>query len=229
MLTTSLSKTYTTPNEEKLEFLKAFAQKKILYNDLISVDSVIGWSEQLLPAMKRSAKDREMYFLLQLQLANAYTLRGDISLAIDQARIMYEEAKEMDYKFGLVVANQAIGDAYTIANQCDKALDSYQDALKELDLISPQHPYRTQLLLKTSNTLQRKGRLKEAWKALEEIKKHCWKSRIMQPVSLLSSKKLIMPFPTGTFRKLISKKLPTICKAWTPFIVCIRRSFIISI
>ena len=43
---------------------------------------------------------------------------------------MYEEAKETEYEFGIAVANQAIGDAYTIANQCDKALDSYQDALK---------------------------------------------------------------------------------------------------
>ena len=113
----------------KIEILKQFARKKILYNDSISVDSVISWSEQLLPVLKQHRYKKETYFLLQLQLANAYTLRGDISLAIDRARLMYEEAKETDYKFGLVVANQAIGDAYTIANQSEKALDSYQDAL----------------------------------------------------------------------------------------------------
>lgn len=162
---------YATTNQEKIETLKAFVRKKILYDELVTVDSVINWSEQLLPDMKQSGKDKEMYFLLQLQLANAYTLRGDISLAIDRARLMYEEGKEMNYNFGLVVANQAIGEAYTIANQCDKALESYQDALKELNTISPQHPYRTQLLLKTSNTLQRKGRLEEAQKILAEIKK----------------------------------------------------------
>lgn len=102
--------------------------------------------------------------MLQLQLANAYTLRGDISLAIDRARLMYEEAKETEYEFGIAVANQAIGDAYTIANQCDKALDSYQDALKELNHLSQQHPYRIQLLLKISNALQRKGQLEKAQK-----------------------------------------------------------------
>lgn len=58
---------------------------------------------------------------------------------------MYEEAKETGYDFGMVVANQAIGDAYTIASQYDKASEAYQNALKELSLISPQHPYRTQL------------------------------------------------------------------------------------
>src|SRR5699024_4110465 len=64
------------------------------------------------------------------------------------------------------------GDAYnTIANMGDKALESYQDALTELSNISDQHPYRTQLLLKMSNVLQRKGRLEEAEKILEELEK----------------------------------------------------------
>ena len=82
---------------------------------------------------------------------------------------MYEEAKETEYEFGIAVANQAIGDAYTIANQCDKALDSYQDALKELNHLSQQHPYRIQLLLKISNALQRKGQLEKAQKILHDI------------------------------------------------------------
>lgn len=171
MLLISFSKIYAITNQEKLEVLQSFVLKKILYDECLSVDSVISWSEELLPVIKQKGENKEMYFLLQLQLANAYTLRGDISLAIDRARLMYEGAKEMDYPFGLVVANQAIGEAYTIANQCDKALESYQDALNELSHISPEHPYRTQLLLKKSNTLQREGRLKEARTVLKEIKK----------------------------------------------------------
>lgn len=43
---------------------------------------------------------------------------------------MYKEAKETKYDFGIVVAGQAIGDAYAMANRYDKALESYQDALK---------------------------------------------------------------------------------------------------
>ena len=135
------------------------------------MDSVICWSENILPDLKADNRNKETYFLLQLQLANAYTLRGDISLAIDRARLMYEEAKETGYDFGMAVANQAIGDAYTIASQYDKASEAYQNALKELSLISPQHPYRTQLLLKASNTLQRKGRLEKARRVLNDIDK----------------------------------------------------------
>lgn len=157
--------------QEKQSILQSLVKRQVLYDDSISIDSVIAWSEQLL-STQQSNEDRTTYFLLQLQLANAYTLRGDISLATNRAQLMYEEAKATDYQFGMVVANQAIGDAYnTIANMGDKALESYQDALTELSNISDQHPYRAQLLLKMSNVLQRKGRLEEAEKILEELEK----------------------------------------------------------
>ena len=171
ILYTSVLSAHTIANQEKQTNQKSKVKSHVLYDDSISIDSVITWSEQLLPT-QQSNEDRTTYFLLQLQLANAYTLRGDISLATNRAQLMYEEAKATDYQFGMVVANQAIGDAYnTIANMGDKALESYQDALTELSNISGQHPYRAQLLLKMSNVLQRKGRLEEAEKILEELEK----------------------------------------------------------
>lgn len=171
ILYTSVLSAHTIANQEKHSILQSLVKRQVLYDDSISIDSVIAWSEQLLPT-QQSNEDRTTYFLLQLQLANAYTLRGDISLATNRAQLMYEEAKATDYQFGMVVANQAIGDAYnTIANMGDKALESYQDALTELSNISDQHPYRAQLLLKMSNVLQRKGRLEEAEKILEELEK----------------------------------------------------------
>ena len=171
ILYTSVLSAHTIANQEKQSILQSLVKRQVLYDDSISIDSVITWSEQLLPTLQ-SNEDRTTYFLLQLQLANAYTLRGDISLATNRAQLMYEEAKATDYQFGMVVANQVIGDAYnTIANMGDKALESYQDALTELSNISGQHPYRAQLLLKMSNVLQRKGRLEEAEKILEELEK----------------------------------------------------------
>ena len=168
ILYTSVLSAHTIANQEKQSILQSLVKRQVLYDDSISIDSVIAWSEQLLPT-QQSNEDRTTYFLLQLQLANAYTLRGDISLATNRAQLMYEEAKATDYQFGMVVA---IGDAYnTIANMGDKALESYQDALTELSNISDQHPYRAQLLLKMSNVLQRKGRLEEAEKILEELEK----------------------------------------------------------
>lgn len=171
MLFASVFAAFAATSQDKQKILESFVRKQILYDDSISLDSVILWSEALLPAMRTDKnKDEEMFFQLQLQLANAYTLRGDISLATNRAQLMYEEARNLDYPYGMAVANQAIGDAYnTIANLCDKASESYNDALNELLQISPQHPYRAQLLLKMSNVLQRKGRLEEAKKILEEL------------------------------------------------------------
>lgn len=164
-----LTSVINATNQSKQKLLESFVERQVLYDDANPIDSVILWSEQILPTMSL-AKNKEMYFLLQLQLANAYTLRGDVSLATDRAQLMYEEAKHTNYRFGMVVANQAIGDAYnTIANLSAKALESYNDALNELDHISSQHPYKTQLLLKISNVVQRKGRLEEAQKILEEL------------------------------------------------------------
>lgn len=162
---------YAITPQEKQQVLQSFVKKQILYDNSVPVDSVIAWSEQLLPSLK-TATDEETYFLLQLQLADAYTLRGDISLATNQAQAMYEEAQASSYPFGIVTANQAIGNAYnTIANLTDKALESYQDALHELNNISSRHPYKTQLLLKISNVLQRRGLLKEAQDILKELEK----------------------------------------------------------
>mgnify|MGYP003364001941 CR=1 FL=1 len=169
MLLASVYNAYAITIQAKQKLLESFVERQVLYDDTVSLDSVILWSEQLLPSM-RSKSDKEMYFLLQLQLANAYTLRGDVSLATDRAQLMYEEAKALNYSFGMVVANQAIGDAYnTIANLTSKALESYHDAFNELQHISVVHPYRPQLLLKISNILQRRGRLEEAQKVLKEL------------------------------------------------------------
>lgn len=212
-------------HSEQIRYAESFSSKKILYDEYVPIDSVICWSENILPVIKTNNRNDENYFLLQLQLANAYTLRGDISLAIDRARLMYEEAKETEYEFGIAVANQAIGDAYTIANQCDKALDSYQDALKELNHLSQQHPYRIQLLLKISNALQRKGQLEKAQKTLHDIEQTLQKQPDYATSFLPISKKPTMQSLTDIFQRLISRKPQHICTTWIPSTGYILKSF----
>ena len=141
---------------------------------------------------------------------------------------MYEEAKATDYQFGMVVANQAIGDAYnTIANMGDKALESYQDALTELSNISGQHPYKAQLLLKMSNVLQRKGRLEEAEKILEELEKILYQEPdYPTDFFFLHRKDEFLPFPMDTSHKTILMKQTSGSTKWTPFTNCTQRSSI---
>ena len=87
ILYTSVLSAHTIANQEKQSILQSLVKRQVLYDDSISIDSVIAWSEQLLPT-QQSNEDRTTYFLLQLQLANAYTLRGDISLATNRAQLM---------------------------------------------------------------------------------------------------------------------------------------------
>lgn len=224
ILYTSVLSAHTIANQEKQSILQSLVKRQVLYDDSISIDSVIAWSEQLLPTLQ-SNEDRTTYFLLQLQLANAYTLRGDISLATNRAQLMYEEAKATDYQFGMVVANQAIGDAYnTIANMGDKALESYQDALTELSNISGQHPYRAQLLLKMSNVLQRKGRLEEAEKSWKNWRKYYIRSLTTRQTSFSASKRRILPFPMDTSHKTILMKQTSGSTKWIPSTNCTQRS-----
>lgn len=224
ILYTSVLSAHTIANQEKQSILQSLVKRQVLYDDSISIDSVIAWSEQLLPILQ-SNEDRTTYFLLQLQLANAYTLRGDISLATNRAQLMYEEAKATDYQFGMVVANQAIGDAYnTIANMGDKALESYQDALTELSNISDQHPYRAQLLLKMSNVLQRKGRLEEAEKILEELEKILYQEPDYPTDFFFCIEKTNFAISHGHLSQDYLDEANIWLHKWTPFTNCTQRS-----
>ena len=111
VLLASVFPAYAITNSEKQRILQSFVRRQVLYDDSVSVDSVIVWSEQLLPTLK-SGKDKEIYFLLQLQLANAYTLRGDVSLATDRAQLMYEEAQTTKYNFGMAAVSYTHLDVY---------------------------------------------------------------------------------------------------------------------
>lgn len=160
---------HTMNDQDKHDILLSLARRKVLYDDNTPLDSVIAWSEQLSPPRPED-KDRTIYFLLQVQLVNAYTLRGDIDLAIDRAQLMYDRAKATRTPLNIAMANQAIGDAYyAIINMADKTLESYQDAINELSGTPARHPYRTRILLKMSSVLQQEGRLKEAEKVLDRL------------------------------------------------------------
>lgn len=145
-------------DQERLSTLQSLIQKEVPYDAGTPIDSIIFWTDKLAPALK-SPKTEESYFTLLLWQVSAYIMRGDVSLAIDRARYMYEDAKRMKSSFGITLANQAIGQAYTASYIQDKALSSYLDALQRLPQNNPQ-TYR--LLVKISTLLQQMNKLEEA-------------------------------------------------------------------
>ena len=151
-------------DKERLAALQSLIAKEVPYDANIPIDSIISWTDELAPTLK-SPQTEEAYFTLVLWEVNAYILRGDLSLAIDRARLMYEYAKDIKSNFGIALSNQAVGQAYSASNIQDKALISYMDALRYLPENNPQ-TYR--LLVKISTQLQQMNRLEEA---MEYVKK----------------------------------------------------------
>ena len=154
----------TSADKERLAALQSLITKEVPYDANIPIDSIISWTDELAPTLK-SPKTEEAYFTLVLWEVNAYIMRGDLSLAIDRARLMYEYAKDIKSNFGIALSNQAVGQAYSASNIQDKALISYMDALHYLPENNPQ-TYR--LLVKISTQLQQMNRLEEA---MEYVKK----------------------------------------------------------
>ena len=152
-------------DKERLTALQSLITKEVPYDANIPIDSIISWTDELAPTLK-SPKTEEAYFTLVLWEVNAYIMRGDLSLAIDRARLMYEYAKDIKSNFGIALSNQAIGQAYSASNIQDKALISYMDALRYLPENNPQ-TYR--LLVKISTQLQQMNRLEEAMEYVEKL------------------------------------------------------------
>lgn len=155
----------TSTDKERLTALQSLITKEVPYDANITIDSIISWTDELAPTLK-SPKTEEAYFTLVLWEVNAYIMRGDLSLAIDRARLMYEYAKDIKSNFGIALSNQAIGQAYSASNIQDKVLSSYMDALRYLPENNPQ-TYR--LLVKISTQLQQMNRLEEAMEYVEKL------------------------------------------------------------
>ena len=151
-------------DKERLAALQSLIAKEVPYDANIPIDSIISWTDELAPTLK-SPKTEEAYFTLVLWEVNAYIMRGDLSLAIDRARLMYEYAKDIKSNFGIALSNQAVGQAYSASTIQDKALSSDMDALRYLP---ENHPQTYRLLVKISTQLQQMNRLEEA---MEYVKK----------------------------------------------------------
>ena len=94
-------------------------------------DSIIQWGHELAPILKKQKEYKTLFQLKQL-IATAYATRGDMNMAIDHARQMYKEAKELNYPIGIALSSRAIGDAYLNANMQEPAIESYKEALELL-------------------------------------------------------------------------------------------------
>ncbi|MCS3283903.1 hypothetical protein NXV73_17615 [Bacteroides salyersiae] len=98
----------------------------------MSSDSIILLEKELEPKLEADKRYDLLFYLKQL-VARAYANRGDITVAVDKAHIMYQKAKEMEYDKGIALSLRAIGDVYPASNIQQQAIDSYEEAIRILD------------------------------------------------------------------------------------------------
>ena len=124
-------------------------------------DSIIQWGHELAPILKKQKEYKTLFQLKQL-IATAYATRGDMNMAIDHARQMYKEAKELNYPIGIALSSRAIGDAYLNANMQEPAIESYKEALELLDKIPGSEILEQEILPKFILTLIQTSHMDEA-------------------------------------------------------------------
>lgn len=123
----------TNINNKRLASLLPLVDYDLSFNtdSTITADSVILWEKLLSPKIERQKK-YEVLFPLKMMAVQALTAKGNISLAINNAHLMYQQAKILNYPFGIALALRALGQTYQYSGAPQAAIDSYEESLKVL-------------------------------------------------------------------------------------------------
>ena len=119
-------------NMSELELLYQLSGKNFILSSTIPEDSIIRLSIRL-EADASNVKDIETYFRIGQIRINSYCLKGDIGVATNEAKTMYERAQKMNSAVGMSLALQAIGDTYMCLDQQKQAIDIFLEAEKKMD------------------------------------------------------------------------------------------------
>lgn len=138
-----------------------------MYTREISSDSIILWEKELEPQLERE-KQYDILFHLKQLVASAYATRGDITVAVDKAHIMYEKAKKMRYDEGIALSLRAIGDAYLGSNMEQQAVDAYKEAMQILKS-SDTDQLKMHILPNLILTLLKIREIDKAYKYMEQL------------------------------------------------------------
>lgn len=116
-------------DSESLHRLYSLSAKNLNYGSSISEDDILALCTQN-ESLAREARDYDNLFRIGQVAVNSSCLKGDLGLAIDKAREMYEEAKRHKNGLGIALAIQGAGDTYMHAGQYNQALTTFAEAEK---------------------------------------------------------------------------------------------------
>ena len=158
----------TDKNAEHLSKLKTLIDANLTYSREVTTDSIILWEKELEPSLEKQKQYTTLFQLKQMAVC-AYAIRGDINLATDLARLMYDKAKSMNHTIGIALSSRAIGDAYLNADMPKEAIDAYEASLQLLNKTEQTETYVTQLLPKFIITLVQLNKLEKAAAYLKQL------------------------------------------------------------
>lgn len=153
---------------DHLQTLQSLIKNKLLFSHEADNDSIIIWEKQLEPALEKQ-KDYRLLFQLKQMVVSAYATRGDICMAVDYARQMYEKAQEVNYSVGIALSSRAIGDAYLNSNMPQEAIESYKEAIDLLDQMPDTELLKAQMLPKYILTLLKYGQTSTAAPYIKQL------------------------------------------------------------
>ena len=136
----------TNLNKERLTLLQPLVEHDLSFNTNIDIttDSIILWEKLLSPELEKQ-QEYHILFPLKMMAVQALITEGNISLAVNNANSMYQQAKAIDYPFGTALALRALADTYQSSGNPQSAMESYEESLKIMQKIPASIPY-----LKTS-------------------------------------------------------------------------------
>lgn len=147
---------------------RSVINSQINSNITINNDSALIWEKQLEPELIR-LKEYRLLFQLKHVIASIYSTRGDINIAVDYTRKMYETAQRMNCSTGIALANHAIGDAYLHANMQRDAIEAYKEALLVMEKVNNSADLELRVLPSLILTLLKIEHTKEADKYINQL------------------------------------------------------------
>lgn len=110
---------------------RRYEQLVYMYNNDLN-DSLIMQAPVDLEYYKRKGA-WEHYYRTWTHLVNTYTFSGKVNTALKEVKLMHHAAAEAQDKFGLALADYAMGNAYINMGYLDEAINCYDQSLRLID------------------------------------------------------------------------------------------------
>lgn len=136
----------TVSDNESLSTLYRLAGINYNFSSVIPEEDILKLCQKQ-EAQTRSKDDIETLFIIQQFTVNSYCLKGDIGLAVNKARQMYEDAKAKKSTLGVALSIQAMADTYMHSNQYKQALTTFEESWDVMEGGLDNNFLKTRLLL----------------------------------------------------------------------------------